>query len=258
MMRVVPWYPFMSLSYESLAIIFIALAAGSLVKGISGLGLPLTAIPVMAGFMPVDKAVAVMVIPSVLINVWLIWTYRKSAVRIDNLPAIVAVGIVGVVIGAWFLSVVPNRYLILFMVLWLGGYLISFATRRRIEVPRGMGRRATLAVVGIGGIVQGSVGTSGPVIAPYVHSLGLSQPQYVFTVSILFQIFAVTQFVSFVWLGLIDLDRTYESLLACVPIAIFLPLAVWLSRFFSHRAFNVFVIVLLVAIEARLVLRLFE
>jgi len=120
-MRAVPWYPFMSLSYESLAIIFIALAVGSLVKGISGLGLPMTAIPVMAGFMPVDRAVAVLVIPSVLINVWLIWTYRKSAVRIDNLPAIVAVGIVGVVIGAWFLSVVPNRYLILFMVLWLGG-----------------------------------------------------------------------------------------------------------------------------------------
>jgi hypothetical protein len=36
------------MSIESLAIILIALAAGSVVKGITGLGLPLVAMPVLA------------------------------------------------------------------------------------------------------------------------------------------------------------------------------------------------------------------
>ncbi len=237
---------------------FIALAVGSLVKGISGLGLPLIAIPVMAGFMPVEKAVAIMVIPSLGINLWLIWMYRKHAVKIDNLFWLYVVGISGVVVGAVVLSIVPNWYLVLFMTLWLGGYFIMVLTKKKISLPSGLKRHNALAVVGIGGVVQGAVGTSGPVIAPYVHTLGLTQPQYVYAISVLFQLFGIAQIVSFLWLGLIDLERTYESLLACIPIAIFLPLAVWLSRFFSERAFNLIVIVLLAVIETRLIMRLFQ
>jgi uncharacterized protein len=248
----------MSLSFESLTIIFIALAVGSLVKGISGIGLPLIAIPVMAGFMPVDKAVAIMVIPSLLINVWLIWVYRKHAVKIDNLFWLYAVGITGVVTGALILSLVPNWYLTFFMVLWLGGYFVTVVTKKKITLPSELSRHTALAVVGIGGLVQGSVGASGPVIAPYVHSLRLTQPQYVYAVSVLFQLFGIAQLTSFIWLGLIDMERTYESLLACIPIAIFLPLAVWLSKFFSERAFNLIVIALLVVIETRLIVRLFS
>ena len=93
---------------ESLIIIFLALAAGSLVKGISGLGLPLTAIPVMASFMDVDRAVAIMVIPGVLINIWLLWTYRASAVQIPKLPLVCVTGVLGVIAGALILSSVPR------------------------------------------------------------------------------------------------------------------------------------------------------
>ncbi|MDA0238546.1 MAG: sulfite exporter TauE/SafE family protein [Proteobacteria bacterium] len=246
----------MSLSIESLTIIFLALAVGSLVKGISGLGLPMVAIPVMAGFMPVDKAVAIMVIPSFVINIWLMWVYRQHAVKIDNLPWLFVAGIIGVVIGALMLSILPNWYLVLFMALWLGGYLFGVITKRKVHLPEGLSRHRALAVVGIGGVVQGSVGSSGPVIAPYVHSLGLTQQQYVYGVSILFQIFGLTQLLSFIWLGLIDLERTYESLLALIPIAIFLPLAVWLSKFFNPQTFNVIVIGLLIVIELRLIIRL--
>ncbi len=248
----------MDFSNDTLAIIFLALVAGSLVKGISGLGLPLTAIPVMAAFMPVEKAVAIMVIPSILINFYLVIVYRRHAVKLDNILSLYAVGILGVVAGAFLLSVLPNWYLVLFMVLWLGAYLFSVLTRRKIRLPEGLSRHNALAIVGVGGLVQGSVGTSGPVITPYVHSLGLTQPQFVYAMSVLFQIFAVTQLVSFLFLGLINLERAYESALACIPIAIFLPLAVWLSKFFSQRAFELIVLALLGVIEIRLIMRLFE
>jgi hypothetical protein len=245
------------MSAESLVVIFVALAAGSLVKGISGLGLPLVAIPVMAGFLGVEHAVAVMIIPGVLINFWLMWTYRDHAVAIPNLPVVALAGVAGVVAGALILSVVPDWYLVLFMALWLGGYLLSLLFRGRFRMPAAMARHAPLLVVGSAGIVQGAVGTSGPVLAPYVHSLNLRQPQYVFAVSVLFQIFAFTQLVSFLSLGLIDSGRALESMMACIPIAIFLPLAVRLSRFFSDRGFNVLIVGILLVIEGRLIWRLF-
>lgn len=241
---------------DPLFIIFIALAAGSLVKGVSGLGLPLVAIPVMAGFMDVDRAVAIMVIPGVLINIYLLWTYRKDAVNFASLPQMIAVGVVGVVIGAWVLSRTPEVYLLSFLALWLGGYLLSMLVKSGPQMPAGIVKHAPAIVVGFAGIVQGAIGTAGPVLAPYVHSLNLKHPQFVFVVSVLFQIFAITQLFAFSWFGLLDLDRAYQSMLACIPIAIFLPLAVWMARFISHRAFNIIVIVMLVVIEARLLWRL--
>lgn len=246
------------MSPDSLLIIFIALSIGSLVKGISGLGLPLIAIPVMAGFMEVERAVAIMVIPGILINMYLLWAYRADAFRIPNLTGIIAVGVTGVVAGALILSAVPDRYLIMFMGAWLGVYLVALLIKGKVRPPEKLIRHAPLVVVGTAGIVQGAIGTSGPVLAPFVHSLKLEQPQFVFVLSILFQVFAVTQLVSFIWLGIIDLERAGESLLAGIPIAIFLPLAVWLSRFFNDRAFNVVIVVMLVVIEGRLIWRLME
>ena len=241
---------------ESLIIIFVALAAGSLVKGISGLGLPLTAIPVMASFMDVDRAVAIMVIPGVLINIWLLWTYRASAVQIPKLALVCATGVLGVIAGALILSSVPGWYLLLVMAIWLGGYLFTLIFRLKLTSAGPVTKHMPLFVVGTAGVIQGAIGTAGPVLAPYVHSLNLKQPQYVFVVSVLFQIFALTQLVSFIWLGLIGLERAFESMLACIPIAIFLPLAVWLSRFFNDKAFNILIVGLLVVIEIRLIWRI--
>lgn len=235
---------------------FLALAVGSLIKGIAGLGLPLVAIPVMSTFIEVDHAVAIMVIPGVVLNGYLLWAYRAHAVRIANLPAMVIIGIVTVVLGAWILSVVPDKYLIMFMAFWVGGYLISLAFKEKLGAGLRFGRNGPLIVVGLAGVIQGSVGTSGPVFAPYVHSLKLTQPQYVYVVSIIFQIFAITQLASFIWFGLIDTERVLHSVLACIPIAIFLPFAVWLSRYFSDRSFNVIIVLVLIAIEARLIWRL--
>lgn len=244
------------MSPEALLVIFVALAAGSLVKGIAGLGLPLVAIPVMAGFLGVERAVAIMVIPGLLMNFWLLWMYRDHAVRIPNLPVVAVVGVAGVVAGALILAAAPDRYLVLFMVVWLGFYLLSLLFRARVRMPAAISRHAALLVVGSAGIVQGAVGTAGPVLAPFVHSLKLKQPQFVFAMSVLFQVFAVTQLTSFLWLGLIDAGRALESLMACVPIAIFLPLAVRLSRFFSDRAFDILIVALLLVIEGRLIWRL--
>jgi len=172
------------MSAESLVIIFIALAAGSLVKGISGLGLPLTAIPVMAGYMEVDRAVAIMVLPGVFMNFWLLWTYRAHAVRIANLPAVMAVAVLSVALGAWVLSEAPETYLLIFLCLWLGLYLLRVLLKLWVDIPLGKNRLTQFIAVSAAGLVQGSIGMAGPILAPYIHALDLKQLQYVFVDSI--------------------------------------------------------------------------
>ncbi|MBK18303.1 MAG: hypothetical protein CMM52_05645 [Rhodospirillaceae bacterium] len=244
------------MTLESIIIIFLALAAGSLIKGISGLGLPLVAIPIMAGFMAVDRAVAIMILPGLGMNFYLIWTFRKHAVNFASLPLMIAVGVAGIITGAWILSRTPEVYLLSFLAIWLGGYLLSMLVKSEAKFPEGFTKHAPALVVGFAGIVQGAIGTAGPVLAPYVHSLKLKRQEFHFVVSVLFQIFAVAQFFAFLWFGMFTLERAYLSAMACIPVAIFLPLALWIANFQSQAMFNRCVIVMLVVIEARLLWRL--
>jgi uncharacterized membrane protein YfcA len=167
-----------------------------------------------------------------------------------------AVAVLSVALGAWVLSEAPETYLLIFLCLWLGLYLLRVLLKLWVDIPLGKNRLTQFIAVSAAGLVQGSIGMAGPILAPYIHALDLKQPQYVFVVSIYFQIFSLTQLVSFLWLGLINTERAFESLLACIPIAIFLPFAVWLSRFVTDKAFNVLIVVLLIVIEGRLIWRL--
>lgn len=243
---------------ESIVVIFLALAAGSLVKGISGLGLPLVAIPVMAGFLGVERAVVMMVVPGILINFGLMWNYRAHATAVADLPLFAAVAVLGVAVGAWVLSAVPERYIIVFMALWIGFYLVRIlVVKTDFRLPQAARRHLGAVVVLVAGLIQGATGASGPVLATYVHALKLEQGAFVFTVSVFFQVFMVTQVIAFTWLGMLTTDRLVDGLVACVPVAIFLPLAVYISRFISPRRFNAIIIVLLVVIEARLIMKAF-
>lgn len=241
---------------ESIVVIFLALAAGSLVKGISGLGLPLVAIPVMAGFLGAERAVVMMVVPGIIINFALMWTYRAHATALPHLPLFAVVSIIGVAIGAWILSAVPERYIFIFMALWLGVYLVkTLMLKSEFRLPPTAHRNFAAAVLLVAGLIQGATGSSGPVVATYVHALRLPQPAFVFTISVYFQVFMFTQVAAFSWLGMLTADRFLDGLVACIPVAIFLPLAVYISRFINQRWFNLIIIAVLMVIEVRLLFK---
>ena len=95
-------------------------------------------------------------------------------------------------------------------------------------------------------------------MAVYCHALKLRQPAFVFVVTVLIQAMMFTQAASYWWIGIFPLDRLYDGLLACVPVAIFLPVAIYMSRFISDRHFSAAIILLLMVIEARMIMLLLE
>ncbi len=74
------------LSWEIWAIIGVSLAIGGLSKGLTGLGLPAFAIPVMAMFIGVERAVVMLVIPSIVLNGQLVWSHRDCVRDLPELP----------------------------------------------------------------------------------------------------------------------------------------------------------------------------
>ena len=94
---------------EALLVMAVALGAGGLVKGATGMGLPAVAVPILASFLGVPKAVALMCLPILVTNAWQVWRFRADFATADFLPALILAGAVGVGLGTWLITSVPER-----------------------------------------------------------------------------------------------------------------------------------------------------
>ncbi|MGH3342770.1 MAG: TSUP family transporter [Carbonactinosporaceae bacterium] len=229
-----------------------AVAVGSFAKGITGLGLPTVAIPVLAAFLGVEHAVVVMTIPGVVSNGWLLWRYRGEASGVRELPSLLLTGIVGVAIGTWLLIRVDARALSLCLAAVIAAYVVVVLTRPGFALPAWLTRLLSPVVGFASGALQGATGICGPLLATYLHGFRLRPQAYVFAVTTLFLVFAVTQVVAVVQVGLFTATRLGEGLLALVPMAVALPAGMAFSRRLDHRTFDLIVLVLLVGMGAKL------
>jgi uncharacterized protein len=235
-----------------LAIIVIAIALGSFIKGVTGSGLPQIAIPVMAIFLGVERSVVVMAIPGIVSNTWLMWTYRSHLDRSRDLPLLLSTGIVGAVGGTWLLKELDPRILSGVLAAIILVYILLRLTKPTFSLAPSVTRRLSPPVGLAAGTLQGATGISGPLLTTYLHSYRLEPQVYVVSLVTLFQVFAVVQAITLAGLGLFDRSRVLEGLLALVPMMVALPLGSRAARHMSPRVFDVWVLVLLVGSAGKL------
>jgi uncharacterized membrane protein YfcA len=234
-------------------LVLIAVSVGFFAKGVTGLGGPPLAIPVLATFMGVEYAVAVIAIPTALANLWLMLENRSAGAgtRWFLLPML-ATGVIGTVLGVWLLLNVDDRVMSVllgvFMLFYIVWYLVkperkvNDRTAQRLAAPAGFG----------GGVLAGSTGISAPVIATYVHSLRLDRPGFVFSVSVPFFFLGVMQILSLAALGGYDQGRITAGIIACVPVVVVTPIAIRIGKKLSVQLFQYAVLVILGVSAARL------
>ena len=236
-----------------LAIIVAAIGIGSFIKGATGSGLPQIAIPVMATFLGVERAVVIMAIPGVLSNGWLIWANRDGMQTSRDLPSLLATGIVGGVLGTIGLKTLDPRLLSVILALIIIGYVAMSTLRPDFHFGPRLTRYASPPVGLVAGGLQGATGISGPLLTTYLHGFGLPPSGYVFSTSVLFSVLSVVQVVTLIGIGLYTQPRIIESLLAMIPIALFLPLGTRMTRNMSARTFKRVILILLVASAIKLI-----
>jgi uncharacterized protein len=236
-----------------LAVIVAAMALGGFVKGATGVGLPQITIPVMAIFLGVQHAVVVMAIPGIVANAWLLWRHREYLRLTRDLPALLGAGIVGTALGTFGLQALDSRVLGLVVAGVILLYVVIVLARSDVALPPALTRYTSPPVGLVAGMMQGSTGMSGPVVSTYLHSYRLGKETFVVSVVTLFQVYALTQAVTLVSLGLYTTRLLVESLLALLPLAAAVPLGAWFSGRLSRRGFDVFVLVVLLLTATKLV-----
>ncbi len=241
-----------SVGLLALAFIVATIAVGAFVKGITGLGLPIFAIPALAMFMPVESAVVIMTIPSLLANGWLITAHRQHVKILAEHRAFLVLGVIGTFAGTWVLASFNDDILKTLLAIWLGVYLLQkflgkdtsriFSGRGGVSGPLGFSA----------GALQGATGISAPVVAPYFHARDLTLSAYAFAVAFAFALFTIAQLAAMTTVNLLTPALLGFSVLASVTTLVFTPLGVRYSSRLSQKVFDRFLLGTFVLIELKL------
>jgi len=236
-----------------LVLIVTTIAVGAFIKGITGLGLPIFAIPTLAMFVPIDHAVVIMVLPSVIANSWLILVHREHLPVLKEHRTFIILGVAGAFTGTWILASANDTILRSLLAFWLGIYLLQHFLNK--DTPRTISAgNLTAGPLGFAaGTLQGATGISAPIIAPYYHARNLTTSMYAFAVASSFMLLSVSQLVGLTTANLITPTLAGYGVLATITTMVFIPVGVRYSHKLSQRTFGRILITVFVLIEVKLI-----
>jgi hypothetical protein len=230
----------------------LALAFGGILKGATGAGVPILAVPIMALYYDVRTAVIVMLMPSLLANVLQAWRYRIHLAEAGFAGRMALFGVLGAALGTMLLASVQPRYLLLA----IAGLVLVFVgfrlTRPHWHLPRPVARVLAVPAGLAAGTLQGATGISAPISLTFLNACRLPRAVFIAVVSLYFVASTLMQLLGLVSYGMLTWQGIALSFGALALILAVMPLGEAIGRRFSPELFDRVTLVLLVAISVRI------
>jgi uncharacterized protein len=235
-------------------VVVLCLAVGGVLKGATGAGAPILAVPALTAMFDVRFAIVVLCMPNLLTNAWQAWRFREHLPPGPFTAFLVGGGIVGVCLGTWVLSIVPVDKLSFLVALAVGFYVVMRLAKPHWKIEMAQASRLALPVGLAAGFLQGTAGLSAPISLTFLNAVRPERPTFVAVISLLFTAFGAVQTVALSASGLISRTDFAYSILALAPIWAAMPLGVFLAKRLSPAAFDRFILVILSALALKLLI----
>ncbi|PRY25184.1 hypothetical protein CLV78_102361 [Aliiruegeria haliotis] len=238
---------------EELLLVFAAFALGGILKGATGAGAPILAVPIMALLVDVPFAVAVFILPNIASNAVQAWTHRTSIPDRRFVATFALAGAFGAVLGTYMLARLSGSILSAAVGWIVLGYVAFRLARPHWKLSMQFATRLCAPVGVAGGILQGAIGLSAPVSITFLNAMQLERRAFISTISFFFAAMAFAQLPGQVAFGIMTWERLLYSALATVPLMGFMPVGSFLARHISKDVFDRVLLLLLTLISLRLV-----
>jgi len=235
-------------NYYEFAYIFIGLLLGGVVKGTTGVGTPLIAIPVIAALYDVRVAVVLMVIPNFWTNIWQIFKYKENNIHPSFNRNLAVSGFIGAGIGTALLAFLPLSLLSLLISLVVFFYIALRLIRPDFVLPFETANRIVSICGTSGGLLQGALGLSAPIVITFLHAAKFPRATFILTASTFFATMSVIQLPMQVWLGLMTWKLSLLGTLAIIPIMIGLQIGEYIGKRSNPESFDKMILILLAAL----------
>ncbi|MEM6761304.1 MAG: sulfite exporter TauE/SafE family protein [Pseudomonadota bacterium] len=232
----------------------LGLVVGGILKGATGAGAPIVAVPLLAIAYNVPLAVAVFTAPSLLANAWQGWRYRSHQGSPLFLWLFAGAGGAGAVLGSFLLVTLDSKTLFAVISVLVFAYIAFRLLRPHWQLPETIAVRLAGPVGFVGGVLQGAAGVSAPASLTFLNAMGLTRERFIAVVSVFFWVMSAVQLVALTWLGVMTWTYAALSLAACVPLFVAMPIGAALARRVSRQVFDRIVLALLGVVAVRLLL----
>ncbi|HEX9495091.1 MAG TPA: sulfite exporter TauE/SafE family protein [Candidatus Limnocylindria bacterium] len=240
-----------------LLILIVGLAFAGFAKGITGMGLPLVATPILAGVFGPKAAVVIVTIPIFAANSLLLLQGWRRLDVLRGIAPIILASAIGTAVGVNLLALLDQRtFAILIAVM-----VVIFLLRgdRLIGDDPGARRARILgpAVGFVGGVLQGTTSIASPLIGSFFHARKMDRHEYVIVLAAIFELNAAIQLVGYSLLGLYTPDIVAIGLVGLVPTLLALMAGIYFRGRLDPVRFRQLIVVLLVFSVANLLWRTF-
>src|SRR5207248_2567212 len=229
-----------------LIVLVAGLAAAGIAKGSSGMGLPLSATPILAGVFGARMAVTIVTIPIFAANTLLLTQgFRRRGLLRGTAPVIVA-SMIGTAIGTLLLARLDQHVFALLIAAMVAVFLVG-GDRLLGSDPAAMRARILGPVVCfVGGVLQGTTSIASPLVGSYFHARRLAPADFVFVLAAIFQLNSVVQLVGYSLQGLYTPEIVALGLVAVVPTLLALAAGIYFRGRLDVVWFRRFIVALVI------------
>jgi len=186
-----------------LAIAAIFLFAG-FIKGVLGLGLPTVSVSLLAVVMPPGKALAIVIVPAIVTNIWqtFVGPYLRDIVR--RLWPLLVCTAIGIWLNAGALTGPSARYGTIVLGCLLVIYAVTGLGKFSFHVARGSEKWIGGIVGFLTGVISASSGVQVIPSVPFMQAIGLEKDELVQALGVFFTVATLALGVTLTRAGLVN------------------------------------------------------
>ena len=233
----------------------VAFALGGLVKGATGAGSPVIAIPVLTVFFDAKLAVAIMAVPNLFSNLVQIKQFRRSVENLTFSLKLSAFGTLGCLGGTLFFILTSTRMIELLVAIITVLYVVLSFKKNSKKLSQQFAKKMIPPIGLLGGFVQGTCGVSAPIALAFLNAIGMKRAEFIFTISCFFGAMAAIQIVSLSFFNFMTLQLFLLGLLSLAPILLGMSLGDRLTKKISSQSFEKLILVFLILLSLQIFLK---
>jgi len=173
------------------------------VKGSIAFGFPVVATPLLALVLDVKTAVAISLVPNIVMDGVQVCRRGGVLAGVRRLLALLVFGLLGMVLGTRLLVVLPPHVALAVLGVFLLAFVGLSAAGLAPRVPPRWERWLSAPVGFLAGILGGVTNVPGTPLVLYFHALGMDKHEFVRAVSLSFLVYKLVQLGATAWYGLL-------------------------------------------------------
>ena len=203
------------MTLEIYLVAFFILLFAYFLRGITGFGSGLIAIPLLAHMLPLTFVVPLVLVVDFVASIALIH-HTRLQVRWDEIRSLIPTTVMGTLIGVFLLVSLPREPLIIGLALFVIFFGLRYVFNVHSEKP--ISKWWAVPTGFSGGLIGAVFGTGGPPYVIYLSHRLHDKTQLRGTLTGLFLLDGAFRFVAFLYMGLLLQEHMINSLLLSIPV----------------------------------------